>query len=189
MNGKVIAVLGISGVGKTTMVSSFVESHPSVLSIRASELLNRERPEANPEFFRIAASSDIHKNQDHITTAFDKFKRSAFGRHIIFDGHSLIDNGQGLVVIPIQIFRKIAPDIIIFIEENPEVIVSRRLADVSRTRPQRTVRELSEQQTLAKDTANEYGRVLSAPCHIVHSGDFEVFEYLLFKELGLDKDG
>jgi adenylate kinase len=179
MNGRVVAVLGISGVGKTTMVSSFTDRHPWAHSVRASALLKEMVAVDDTEVLRTAPAPDIQSNQDLLAAAFRNLRRRLPDRHIIFDGHSLIDTNQNLVIVPAEIFEEIAPSLIVFIESNPETILVRRCTDVGRVRPQRTSEQISHHQELAREAALDYGCALSVPCKIIESGDSESFERVL----------
>jgi adenylate kinase len=182
MMGRVVAVLGISGVGKTTMVSTFTRHHPWAHSVRASALLNEAVEITDTEALRTASASVIHANQDRLTSAFSELRRRHPDRHIIFDGHSLIDNDKGLVIVPPATFVKLAPNLIVFLEEDANTILARRLADVDRVRPRRSAEEIAAHQYAAKEVALEYGATLTIPCLIIRSGDSATFEAALKRE-------
>lgn len=179
MSGRVVAVLGISGVGKTTMVSTFIRHHPWAHSVRGSALLKEASAVSDTEALRTASASDIQANQDRLTSAFSELRRRHPDRHIIFDGHSLIDNDNGLVIVPTATFAQLAPSLILFVEDDPNAILTRRLADVRRVRPRRSVNEIAAHQHTAKETALGYGYALCIPCVAIRSGNFPVFEKVL----------
>jgi adenylate kinase len=181
MNGRVVAVLGISGVGKTTMVSNFTAKHAWVHSVRASNLLKEAVAVTDTEALRKVSAPDIQSNQDRLTIAFNSLRRAKPDRHIIFDGHSLIDNDDGLVIIPADIFREIAPNLIVYLEDDPNTILARRSADIGRIRPTRTLNEITRHQDIAKEAAINYGVILSVECRVVQSGDSRTFEHALSK--------
>lgn len=185
MTGHVVAVLGISGVGKTTMVSAFTRRHPWAHSVRASALLKEAVAVHDTEALRTASAPDIQANQDHLAAAFADLRHRHPDRHIIFDGHSLIDNDQGLVTVPVSTFLRLSPDLIVFLEDDPDVILARRLADVGRARPQRSSDEIRVHQDVAKEAALGYGAALPVPCIIIRSGDNPAFEAALERAFGL----
>jgi adenylate kinase len=176
MRGRVVAVLGISGVGKTTMVTAFTQGRPWVHSIQASTLLKEATAATNTEALRTASATDIHANQDRLTSAFSELRRRHPDRHIIFDGHSLIDNDEGVVVIPTSTFVRLAPDMIMFLEDAADAILVRRAADVGRVRPRRSADEITSHQNTAKDAAFRYASTLRIPYATIRSGDFISFE-------------
>lgn len=187
MNRKIVAVIGISGVGKTTLLESFIQRHPSVVTVSASDLLKRKLSVNDSEELRTASSAAVKSNQDRLVQAFDDFKRSTPHAHILFDGHAIIDNDEGVVTIPTEIYKALTPDLIIFVEDDPNLIASRRDADSSRLRPSRSPQQLEDHQTLALNTSIEYGRNLSIPCEIVRSGDGDAFENVLDMYLRLER--
>ncbi len=179
MNGRVVAVLGISGVGKTTMVSAFTQGHPWVHSIRASALLKEVAAVDDVEILRTASAADIRANQDRLALAFSELRRRHPDHHIIFEGHSLIDNDEGVVVVPTTTFVKLSPDLIIFLEDSADAILTRRLADAGRIRPRRSTEEISAHQQAAKEAALCYSAALAIPHVIIQSGDAAAFEAAL----------
>lgn len=182
MTGRVVAVLGISGVGKSTMISAFARLHPSVHGASASALLKQATAVTDSEALRTAAVSDIHDNQQRLISAFSDLRRRHPERHVIFDGHSLIDNDQGLVIVPIAVFTGLAPNLIVFLEDGAEAILTRRLADASRVRPRRSVEEITAHQRMAKEAAFGYGAALNIPCFVIQSGDDAAFTTVLEQE-------
>lgn len=175
MSGRVVAVLGISGVGKTTMVSVFTRLHPWIHGVRASALLKEAATVTDVEALRTVSAPDIHANQERLTAAFSDLRRRHPERHIIFDGHSLIDNDQGLVIVPTAVFVQLAPNRIVFIEDDAEAILTRRLADASRVRPRRSAEEILIHQQAAKEAAFSYAVTLAIPFSVVTSGDRATF--------------
>lgn len=158
------------------MVSAFTQRHPWAHSVRASALLKEASAVSDTEALRTASASDIHANQDRLTSAFSELRRRHPNRHIIFDGHSLIDNDDRLVIVPTTTFVQLAPDMIVFLEDDENAILARRLADVGRVRPHRSADEIAVHQNAAKEAAFEYASALSISCATVHSEDFQAFE-------------
>lgn len=175
MKGRVVAVLGISGVGKSTMISAFARLHPSVHGASASALLKQATAVTDSESLRTAAASDINDNQQRLIAAFSDLWRRHPERHVIFDGHSLIDNDQGLVIVPNDVFVGLAPNRIVFIEDNAEAILTRRLADANRIRPRRSAEEIAAHQRMAKEAAHGYAVTLAIPFSAIQSGDDQTF--------------
>lgn len=184
MSGSIVAVLGLSGAGKTTIVSKFVEHYPWAYSVSAGSLLKDAMAVTDSEELRTAMAAGIYSNQGRLVAAFRELRCRHPNLHIIFDGHSLIDNDHGLVVVPTETFRQIAPDLIIFLEEDPDVIASRRVADKFRSRPIRNAKELAKHQAIAKEAALEYGRSLSVECRVIASSDHHEFEKIILEKVG-----
>lgn len=179
MKRKIVAIIGISGVGKTTLLKSYVRKHRSVVTISASGLLKRRLSLTDPEKLRTATSATIQSNQDRLVQAFGDFKSSTPNTHILFDGHAIIDNDESIVTIPTEIYRALAPDLIIFVVDDPNLIALRRDADSKRQRPSRSPQELEQHQELARKTTYDYGHSLSVPCSTIKSSDVIAFGALL----------
>lgn len=176
MHGCVATVFGISGVGKTTMISGFTRKHPWVHAVRASSLLMSATHSVDSERLRAAPASEVSANQEQLVSAFSNLRAAHPDRHVIFDGHSIVDNDQGLLVIPTDVIVRLRPNAVVFIEENPNVIAARRAADTARIRPIRTVDELTAHQALAKETAHSYAKTLLLSFQVIGSSDPETFE-------------
>lgn len=179
MSGRVVAILGVSGVGKTSMVSAYSRHYPSVHSVRASTLLKAAVLVPDTETLRTAPAPEIHDNQVRLASAFSELRSRYPERNIIFDGHSLIDNDETLVIVPVATFIQLAPNLIVFLEDDPEAIHVRRNMDEERLRPNRSVDEIATHQQTAKEAAFSYGAALSAPCLAVWSGDHASFRAAL----------
>lgn len=181
MTGRIVVVLGISGVGKTHMISSFVDRHPWVKRLSASALLKDAVSAVSTEALRTAPATTITSNQHQLLTAFQAYRQEIPDQDIIFDGHSVIDNGQELVCVPVSIFEKIGPDSIIFLNETPEIIFNRRQKDIDRTRPHRTLEQIANYQRIALGQAKLYGQKLAIPFTIMNATDTEIFNNEVFK--------
>ena len=88
---------------------------------------------------------------------------------IIFDGHSVIDGRDGLVEIPASVFRLLELDAICYLAKDPELIASRRRADIRRSRPQRDVATLAEHQLIARRVAEQIAQEVG--CTFVEIAD------------------
>jgi len=179
MHGRVAAVFGISGVGKTTMISSFTREHPWAHAVKGSSLLLAATSQADSEKLRAVPADEVSANQERLVAAFADLRAAHPDRHIIFDGHSIIDTDQTLMVIPADVIVRLEPSAIIFLEEAPSVISARRAADSARARPARSPEQLSRHQSLAKEMAQAYAKALSLPCHVIGTAEVQAFEQIL----------
>ncbi|WP_422395322.1 ATP-binding protein [Methylobacterium bullatum] len=174
---RTIIVFGLSGVGKSTTCQQFVARHPRYTHISASRLL-KDATGAHGEELRVTAESTIQSNQGRIGYALDLHRLKLNGRPIVVDAHSVIDNDQMLVPVPTQAIASMRPDAMVFLEEEPEIILQRRLKDL-RQRPVRTSEELKQQQCVAKKTVIDYSNSLGIPLSIGLVRNLEDFEALL----------
>ncbi len=171
---KVVAVLGLSGVGKSTLVRKAGE-RKNILHLVASDLI-KARLSQTSEQLRQGAVWD---NQALMLAEFADRLKNAGSTTIVFDGHSIIDTPDGLLEIPLSVFQAISPSAIVFIEAWPEVIAQRRASDTGRTRPARSAAELAQHQEIAKRRASLFAAELGAPFVAIASDDVEHFLALL----------
>ena len=156
-----IALLGLSGVGKSTLIGRLRQS-VQIVHLQASALIKAEQAYRaqhadSSEALRLGAVMD---NQDLMIAAYRR-EAQATTLPIIFDGHNVIDGRDGLVEIPTSVFRALDLNVICYLSANPEWIAERRQVDVGRARPARDAVTLAEHQriacTAAERVAGEIG--------------------------------
>lgn len=150
---KVVAVVGISGVGKSTCIRQWAERFP-LMHLQASALIKAEQAARNQA---VGSSEDLRlgpvlDNQSLLVSAFRRATEGHDGL-VIFDGHTLIDGVDGPMPIPASVFRDLECQHIIFICDAGSAIVERRSADSQRIRPQLSAEELARHQDFALATA------------------------------------
>jgi adenylate kinase len=168
---KVIAVFGISGVGKSRLISDFARERQGVLHVTASALIREETQVSSSDDLRRNSADKVHENQSLLVNAFKRLLTKQSGQTIIFDGHTVIDSETGLVIVPASIVASLGPSTLIFIEAPVESIYYQRIKDDTRKRPLRSTAQLSELQTKAKQIFFEYAQMLCLPYHVISSGD------------------
>jgi adenylate kinase len=170
----IIAVFGISGVGKSYMINGFIQSN-SFAHAQASELLRKAKEELGS---RVSAEDlrqgPVLDNQALLIDAFSKL-RSVEARDMIFDGHTIIDAGNQLIEIPFHVIQAIGPAAIIHLWDEPETIVNRRASDSSRQRPARNAGELGAHQQRSEALAQDYADRLGLPFLRTRPGEHETF--------------
>ena len=90
---------------------------------------------------------------------------------IIFDGHCVVDDGKQLVEIPVEVIAALSVSGLIFVQREPTAIVERRLKDITRTRPVRSVEEIELHQNQAMLVCEGYAKHLRLDLHVVPAGD------------------
>lgn len=152
---KVIAVVGISGVGKSTRIRKWAENYPFV-HLQASSLIKTEQAALKQT---VASSEELRLGPvlDNQTLLVNAFKKAVDGYRglVIFDGHTLIDGLNGPVPIPSNVFSELGCRHVIFVHDTSSAIVERRLADRTRDRPRLSADDLARHQDFALATARD----------------------------------
>lgn len=167
-----IALLGISGVGKSTLISKLREFIPLV-HLQASDLIKMEQAyrAQDPDSSESLRTGPIIDNQALMITAFHR-EASATNLPVVFDGHSVIDGRDGLIEIPASVFSELRVNAICFLGADPEEIAKRRGADLDRERPYRDIATLTEHQEIAQAAARRIANELN--CSFIHITDGSV---------------
>jgi adenylate kinase len=150
---KQIALLGLSGVGKTTLIARVGERLP-VLHLQASALIKAEQAYRanNPDSSEALRTGAVIDNQELLIAAFLR-ETAGTTLPVIFDGHSVIDGRDGLVEIPASVFAALNLDAICYLSAGVDVIAYRRQADQDRPRPVRDLETLAAHQRIAREAA------------------------------------
>lgn len=169
----VIGVFGISGVGKSWLVSEVASRVPGCLHLQGSALIKQglSDPSVSSEELRRSSGDRLVANQRILTAMFDRAVSEHTGSVVLFDGHLLIDTGPEMIEVPQTVIAALHPAVLVHVEAEPALIVGRRLADVSRQRPARDIDTLAAQQNRSRNLCLAYARGQSIPMRIVRSGD------------------
>lgn len=168
-----VALLGLSGVGKSTLIGRLNERRP-VLHLQASGLIkaeqaHRKQQSEDSESLRLGAVVD---NQALMVAAFRRVAADT-ALPIVFDGHSVIDGRDGLVEIPSSVFAELEVSTIFYLSADPNAIAARRLADAARDRPERNAEVLAEHQRFAHNTARRIAEEIGCAFIPVANGDVD----------------
>ncbi len=163
---KVIALAGLSGVGKSTLLDgarrTLVFEH-----LQASDLIKAERQErqGKPVAHDLLRKGNIDDNQALLIAGF--MRRAPEEGLIVLDGHTVIDTPDGLVEISPSVFSAIDVSRFVVLVDDVEKIELRRLSDTRRTRPVRSHEELAEHQERSVLAAYRAALALSVPLFVV----------------------
>lgn len=144
-NRRIVAVVGISGAGKSTALAR-AQVSLKFTHLQASSLIKAEHELRQKEFinYDTLREGNIGDNQ---TLLIDGFHRAIPDRGLVLlDGHTIIDTPAGPVEVEPRVFRLIGASRIIVLTEEPEKIWQRRQSDSQRRRPTRSIDELRLQQ-------------------------------------------
>jgi len=174
-----IALLGLSGVGKSTLIANLNNSIP-VFHLQASSLIKAEQAfraerQASSEELRLGPVID---NQKLLIDAFHR-EAAAATAPIVFDAHSIIDGNDGILEIPSDVFASLGLDAICFLTADPKVIAERRHRDLSRMRPQRDAETLAQHQAIARRAAERIANDIRRPFVLIQDGGVEEILRLL----------
>ena len=98
MNGisRRIIVLGVSGVGKTTVCARFARTHPEYLHLTASQLIVQETGKSLSD---LQASDQVAvlANQIALRNSLGTKIAESSASGLLLDGQCLVDNGRELI--------------------------------------------------------------------------------------------
>jgi adenylate kinase len=170
----VVAVLGLSGVGKSRLVR-LAAAKRDLFHLSASDLIKARLAHTSEELRKGA----VLDNQALMLSEFADRVAAAGDTPVVFDGHSIIDTPAGLLDIPLAVFQAIDPAAIVYITADPKVIEQRRCGDSGRVRPQRSADDLANHQALALARARYFAAELGIPFHVLTSDGVDAFTALL----------
>lgn len=176
----VIAIFGLSGVGKTYLINRFVAESEHVERLSAGSIIAEARSIMDPEFLRKLPTNELDRSQELLIAGFPRTLENLTARLLLLDAHTVIDNGSDeLYLVADSVFAALRPDGIIHVEAEPRVIARQREADTGRARPYRSVQVLDDQQRVSARRAEEVAAGLGVWCARISSGDVRAFGRLL----------
>lgn len=172
--GRTIAVVGISGVGKSTFLFELQKTVRFQLLTASSLIKDQKRAieqgSLTSEELRLA---NIGDNQLLLVDGFHR-KRDIGAEIVVLDGHTVVDTPNGLIEISSDIFNKIGIETFIFLMERPELIADRRAGDSDRTRPNLSVEKLQQHQNLALTVAARAALTMRVPLIVITSDQIQI---------------
>lgn len=158
----IVAVLGLSGVGKTTLIKEACKQIDGVLHVQASALIKADcaDPSVTSEALRTCSGDQVLANQKILVAMFARAVAETDAKVVIFDGHLIIDTDAEVIEIPPDVIAALRPSVLVHVEAAPEVIAERRRADESRKRPRRSVDVLARQQARSGELCQLYASEL-----------------------------
>lgn len=174
-----IALLGLSGVGKSTLLSMLAE-RVAFTHLQASDLIKAEQAyrDAQPQSSEALRTGAVLENQALLIAGFHRAAESSTAP-IVFDGHSIIDGRDGLIEIPGEVFAALDLAAISFLQADPATIVARRRHDTARQRPVRDEATLADHQAWAIAVARRAADAICCPFQILTSDDIGLIERLI----------
>jgi adenylate kinase len=163
-------MLGLSGSGKTRLAARIVAARPDFLKLSAGRLL-REALHTTGRALRTAPSEEVLENQRRLVQVLQHARAGREGQPVLLEAHAFVDNDRELIDVPVDVMRAMDVSGLLVLVASPEIIHNRRVTDLRRRRPHRTVDDLSRQQEHMLELARKYASGLPAEIAVVESGD------------------
>ena len=165
-------------MGKTTSCDLLVAKRPEIRRFSASELLRAVTNQSSEEL-RTAHPEQIEKNQSLIRAELLRRLGAGFGGAVVIEAHSVIDNGERFVRVPLAVVSDLRPSRLVFLEADPKVIALRRLKRGEQRGPVRTPSEIAHHQAAAIDQAKSYEKALGLPLCVIRTDQpFDVLDII-----------
>jgi adenylate kinase len=160
MKQSIIALVGISGVGKTTFVKQLADELP-IQHLTAGTLIEAGRAikSSDRDQLRLA---NIDGNQQFLIEGFRQ-SRDGTKPHIVMDGHVVIHGPKGLEELSADVFHALNIDGMVHLSASPARILGHRGGDGKRDRPALSELEISEHQLRSVTVATSICQSLNVP--------------------------
>ncbi len=177
MTNKIIALLGVSGVGKSTVLNKLSSNLP-FQHLQASAIIKERRAKLENQTLSNddLRSFSINDNQQLLVDGFKEVVQAS-PRLAILDGHSAIETPSGVVLIEPSVFAAIGIAHLIFLVDHPSAIARRRDQDLSRKRPPASEQQLNTLQDTALLQASSIARELDIMMTVLqpsHAGQLAI---------------
>ena len=169
-----VAVFGLSGAGKSTTVAQVLSAAGGLAaSVNAGELIRRQRPDSRvAEDLRLLGAGEIQSNQELLVEAVAVERKAAGPPVLLLDGHCVIDNGEELVAVPVDVIDRLELSAVVCLTAQSGEIRERRRLDSSRTRPDLDEGELSMHQESSLAVCASYSVDLGLPLLVVSAAEY-----------------
>ena len=112
-----VLVVGISGVGKTTLCAAYAARWPEICHLTASHLIARRLQTTVQNLRDIKSRTDFLLNLKRALAEELEYERRQVGqRPILLDGQCVLDTGDELVVVPPDELMALGPTALMLLE-------------------------------------------------------------------------
>ena len=165
-----VVVVGIPGVGKTTVVEGVVGGYPGARLVNFGTVM-----------FEAARSLKWVKDRDEMRKmTVERQKRiqrlaanriaKMKGEAIVVDTHLFIRTAEGFWPgLPFEVVRAMKPTHLVLVEATPEEIAKRRATDATRQRDSITAESLQEELQIARSFLTVSSTLTGAPMMLVRN--------------------
>ena len=178
LNSKLIVIVGIPGVGKTTVIEKLVEylttlDIKSHISVFGSVMLDEAKKIGikNRDELRTLSVKEQKKLQISAANKISNLKYP----FIFVDTHLFIKTSEGYCPgLPFDILNSLSPDQIILVEAKPEEIVERRNTDITRKRDNLSIDEIMYELNLGRSMLSSSAVISGATIKTVNNNNDDI---------------
>jgi adenylate kinase len=163
-----VVVVGIPGVGKSTVVDKFVAQYPGAKLVTfGSVMLEAARSKKWVKDRDQMRKLPVEKQkllQKAAAVAIARMKE----RVVVVDTHLFIRTNEGFWPgLPFEVARAMNPTHLVLVEASPEDVAKRRMADTTRSRDAITTEALAQELQLARSFLTVASTLTGAPMLMV----------------------
>jgi adenylate kinase len=168
--GLLIVVVGIPGVGKSTVVDKSTKSiEGSSVAVFGTAMF-----EAAKRFGWVQHRDEMRKlpveKQKILQKAAAEAISKGTGRVVFVDTHLFVRTPEGFWPgLPYAVIQALKPTHLVLVEASPQEIMTRRMNDTTRYRDVLTVEEIQSELTLARTFLSAASLVSGAPIMFIHN--------------------
>ena len=178
MKSKLIIIVGIPGVGKTTIIEKLIEylvtlDIKSHISVFGSVMLDEAKKVGvkNRDELRTLSVKEQKKLQISAANKISNLKYP----FIFVDTHLFIKTSEGYCPgLPFDILNSLSPDQIILVEAKPEEIIERRNTDITRKRDNLSIDEIIYELNLGRSMLSSSAVISGAPIKTVNNNNDDI---------------
>ncbi len=165
-----VVVVGIPGVGKTTVVEKLVSGYPGATLVNFGSVMLK----TGISLKWIRSRDEIRKLPVEKQKRLQKVAASKIarmrGKLVAVDTHLFIRTEEGFWPgLPFDVVRALKPTHLVLVEATPEEIVSRRASDSTRYRDSVSKESLAEELVLARSFLSVSSTLTGAPMSVVNN--------------------
>jgi len=167
-----LVVVGIPGVGKSTVVDKFIVQFPGARLVTFGSVMLKEAKSKkwvkDRDQMRKLPVGKQKKLQKAAATAISRMREKV----VVVDTHLFIRTNEGFWPgLPFEVVRALQPTHLVLVEASPEEVAKRRSADATRTRDSITPGALSQELQLARSFLTVASTLTGAPMLIVTNAE------------------
>ena len=178
LKSKLIIIVGIPGVGKTTVIGKLIEylatlDIKSHISVFGSVMLDEAKKVGikNRDELRTLSVKEQKKLQISAANKISNLKYP----FIFVDTHLFIKISEGYFPgLPFDILNSLSPDQIILVEAKPEEIIERRNIDITRKRDNLSIDEIIYELNLGRSMLSSSAVISGAPIKTVNNNNDDI---------------